>query len=905
MRTEEALQTLKTNLHGLDDKEARRRLDEYGPNELLEKKKISPIKIFLGQFKDFLVIILLIATVISALLGELLDASAIAIILILNAVLGFTQEYRAEKSMEALKKLATPKAHVIRGSKEIEIPTRELVPGDIVILRTGDAIPADLRLIEAINLEVDEAVLTGESIPVKKDTAAILETPRKLEEEEEASIPVAERTNMAFMSTHATYGRGKGVTVATGMNTEVGKIAEMIQAAPPKETPLQIKLEQFGKQVGLGILLISIIIFLAEILRPGAEDVLKMFIFAVSLAVAAIPEGLPAIVTLTLAIGVLRMAKRNSIIRKLPEVETLGCATVICSDKTGTLTKGEMTVRKIFTGNQMIDVTGSGFELKGEFRRGGKAVQVQGDENISMAIEIGALCNDSNLRVDERGALRVDGDPTEGALIVAARKAGILQDSLKEQYPRIGECPFSSERKRMTTIHKTFDGRKVAYMKGAAEVVLELCTHIYLEGQVKELSQKERETILEINQKMASEALRILAMAYRSLPETLQDFSSHEIEKNMVFVGLVGMMDPPREEAKHAIRVCEQAGIKVIMITGDHKHTAVAVAKELGLIKDDPKVLTGAELDALSDEEFESIVEDVVVYARVSPEHKMKLIKALKDKGEIVAMTGDGVNDAPALKNADIGVAMGITGTDVTKEASDMVLADDNFATIVAAVEEGRSIYSNIRKAIQYLLSSNAGEVLTVFIAALLGFPPPLLAIQLLWINLVTDGAPALALGVDPADPDIMVKPPKRPEERVFSRGMVFTIITVGVVMTIGTLATFILGGGALLSKTEAPRRALTLAFTTMVMFEMFNVFNCRSERHSILKVGVFANKYLMAAVVSSILLQIAVIYIPLFQPIFKTEPLSMFDWLAVTLISSTALIAIEIGKFFANRVNA
>jgi len=905
MRTEEALQTLKTDLHGLDEKEARRRLDEYGPNELLEKKKISPIKIFLGQFKDFLVIILLIATLISALLGELLDASAIAIILILNAVLGFTQEYRAEKSMEALKKLAAPKAHVIRGGKEIEIPTMELVPGDIVILRTGDAIPADLRLIEAINLEVDEAVLTGESIPVKKDTAAILETPRKLEEEEEASIPVAERTNMAFMSTHATYGRGKGVIVATGMSTEVGKIAEMIQAAPPKETPLQIKLGQFGKQIGLGVLLISVIVFLAEILRPGAEDILKMFIFAVSLAVAAIPEGLPAIVTLTLAIGVLRMAKRSAIIRKLPEVETLGCATVICSDKTGTLTKGEMTVRKVFTSNQIIDVTGSGFELKGEFRRGDKAIEVQEDENVSMTLKIGALCNDSNLRVDEKGALRVDGDPTEGALIVAARKAGMLQDSLKEQYLRIGECSFSSERKRMTTIHKTFDGKKVAYMKGATEVVLELCTHIYLEGQVKELSQKERETILEINQKMASEALRVLAMAYKSLPETLQDFSSQVIEKNMVFVGLIGMIDPPREEAKHAIRVCEQAGIKVIMITGDHKHTAVSVAKELSLIKDDPKVLTGAELDALSDEDFERIVEDVVVYARVSPEHKMKIIKALKDKGEIVAMTGDGVNDAPALKNADIGVAMGITGTDVTKEASDMVLADDNFATIVAAVEEGRSIYSNIRKSIQYLLSSNAGEVLTVFVAALLGFPPPLLALQLLWINLVTDGAPALALGVDPADLDTMKKPPRPPEERVFSKVMVLAIIGVSILMCVGTLTTFALGGGVLFSKTEAPRRALTLAFTTMVMFEMFNVFNCRSERHSIFKVGAFANKYLIVAVVSSILLQIAAIYVPLFQPIFKTEPLSIFDWLVVTLISSTVLIAIEIGKFFANRMNA
>jgi Ca2+-transporting ATPase len=879
MRVEDLMQALNTDHQGLSETAAKHRLEEIGPNELREIKKITPLEIFLRQFKSILVIILLIATAISAFLGEFNDALIIAIIVLLNAVLGFAQEYRAERSMEALKRLTAPKTRVIRDGKDVEILAKELVPGDIILLKTGDRVPADSRLIEAMNLQVNEAPLTGESLPVEKTIATM-----------EEGIPTAEKKNMVFMATDVTYGRGKAIVVATGMNTEVGKIAEKIQTAPPRQTPLQIRLEQFGKWIGLTCLIICAIVFLTQILR--GQPFFQMFIISVSLAVAAIPEGLPAIVTVSLAIGMQRMAKRNAIIRKLSAVETLGCATVICSDKTGTLTSNEMSVRKLYTNNKMIEVIGEGYEPKGEFRQNGMIIDPLKDGHTALLLRIVTLCNDASLIYGGK-KWRVEGDPTEGALLVAAAKAGVNADNIKKQYPRIAELPFSSERKLMTTIHTTPEGEKVAYVKGAPENVLELCTHIYESGQMIELSEKDKETLLEINQTMAGEALRVLAMAYKSLPETLQNFTPNEVETNLVFVGLAGMIDAPRAEAKIAIKVCEDAGIKVIMITGDHKLTATAVAKELGLLKSG-RVLTGAELDALSDGELEEIAEDVTVYARVSPEHKLRIVKALKKRGHIVAMTGDGVNDAPALKMADIGTAMGITGTDVAKEASDMVLADDNFATIVSAIEEGRQIYDNIRKSIAYLLSSNSGEILVMFVGALMGLPPPLLAAQILWINLVTDGAPALALGADPAAPDLMQRPPRDPKEKVLSRTLLLLIVSVGIVMCVGTLALF----NWELAAGVAWNRARTMAFTVLVMFQMFNVLNCRSEKHSLFKIGFLSNKYLMTAIAISILLQMAVIYIPPLQLLFETVPLSAIDWIVVTLISAMVFVAVEIGKF-------
>jgi len=883
MKVEDLIQALKTGRQGLSEEEAKHRLEEIGPNELREIKKITPLEIFLRQFKSFLVIILLIATAISAFLGEFNDALVIAIIVLLNAVLGFAQEYRAERSMEALKRLTAPKARVIRDGVDVEILAKELVPGDVILFKTGDKVPADSRLIEAMNLQVNEAPLTGESLPVEKTIDTM-----------EEGIPTAEKKNMVFMATDVTYGRGKAVVVATGMNTEVGKIAEKIQTAPPRQTPLQIRLEQFGKWIGLTCLIICAIVFLTQILR--GQPLFQMFIISVSLAVAAIPEGLPAVVTASLAIGMQRMAKRNAIIRKLSAVETLGCATVICSDKTGTLTRNEMTVRKLYTNNKTIEVTGEGYEPRGEFRQNGMIVDPLKDEHTALLLRIVALCNDASLIYSGK-EWRVEGDPTEGALLVVAAKARVNADNIRKQYLRIAELPFSSERKLMTTIHTTPEGEKVAYVKGAPENVLELCTHIYESGQMRELSEEDKETLLGINQAMAGEALRVLAMAYKRLPETLQNFTPNEVETNLVLVGLAGMIDAPRAEAKQAIKVCEDAGIKVIMITGDHKLTATAVAKELGLLKSG-RVLTGAELDALSDRELEGIAEDVTVYARVSPEHKLRIVNALKKRGHIVAMTGDGVNDAPALKMADIGTAMGITGTDVTKEASDMVLADDNFATIVSAIEEGRQIYDNIRKTIAYLLSSNSGEILVMFVGALMGLPLPLLAVQILWINLVTDGAPALALSVDPAVPDLMQRPPRDPKEKVLSRTLLLLIVSVGIVMCVGTLAVF----NWELTAGVAMNRARTMAFTVLVMFQMFNVLNCRSEKHSLFKIGLLYNKYLITAIAISILLQMAVIYISPLQPLFETVPLSTIDWIVVTLISATVFVAVEIGKFL-NRV--
>jgi len=886
---EEVLRKLRTSEEGLSEEEAQRRLEEFGPNELRKEKGKSPWSIFFDQFKDFLIILLLGATFVSLLIGEVLDAAAIMAIVIISAFLGFLQEYRAERALEALKKMAALEALVIRDGRERRILAKELVPGDIILIHAGDKVPADARLIEEFNLKVDEAPLTGESVPVNKEEAVLpLET------------ALADRKNMLYAGTIVTYGRGKAVVVATGMETEFGKIAQMIQLVEEETTPLERRMAEIGRWLGIGSLAVVAVVSALGIFR--GHELLEMFLWGVSLAVAAVPEALPAVVTGALAIGVQRMAKRNAIVRRLPAVETLGCTTFICSDKTGTLTKNEMTVRRIWLSGDIIEVTGVGYEPKGEFIVASRGERVAGspphsDEGLKLLLRTALLCNDAHLE-QESEAWTIIGDPTEGALVVAAAKAGLDKRELEALYPRVAEVPFTSERKRMTTVHATPDGTKMVCAKGAPEIVLARCNRIWCDGRIVELSEAERNEILRANEEMAADALRVLGVAYKELPPDASDFGEDVVERDLVFLGLMAMIDPPRDEVRDALRLCEQAGVKVAMVTGDHKLTAVAIAKELGMLKEGNLTLTGPELDRLSDEEFDRIVEDVGVYARVSPEHKMRIVEALKKKGHIVAMTGDGVNDAPALKRADMGVAMGITGTEVTKEASDMVLADDNFATIVAAIEEGRSIYDNIKKYLSYLLSCNVGEILIMFVAGLMGLPLPLVTLQILWVNLTTDGLPAIALGVDPPEPDIMLRPPRDPKESVFTLPVKLLIGTVALLMTAGIIPVFasVLPGEGLV-------KAQTMAFTMVTMFEMFNAFNCRSERHSIFEVGPFANRWLVLAVLSSILLQAAVIYIPFLQSIFGTAALSLADWLLITAISSSAFIVVEVGKWLVARL--
>jgi len=909
MKTEEVMSALKADSRGLSREEAERRLREFGFNELKERKRVTALQIFLGQFKDIFVIMLLIAVIISIMIAwyktatttgaqgsidEYVDAITIGAIVVLNSVVGFVQEYRSEKAMEAMKKLTAPKARVLREGKEVVIPAREVVPGDIALLESGDRIAADGRLIETVDLKTDEAVLTGESTPVEKETGVIDE-----------KTPIADRKNSVFMATHIIYGRGKAVITSTGMNTEFGKIAEMVQAVEEEETPLKQKLGRFAKKLGIIIIIVCAIIFALELYEifvirgykgtAVMENIMETFMTAVALAVSAVPEGLPAVVTVSLALGARELAKRNAIIRRLASAETLGATTVICSDKTGTLTKGEMTVRKIYVNGEMIDVTGSGYEPKGEFLRGGARINPNEDSSLSLLLKTGTLC--TNATYDGKSVI---GDTTEGALIVAAAKAGMTKEDLEKTYPRVHEVPFTSERKRMTTVHKTPEGKVFAYVKGAPEIVLERCSHVLKSDEVKKLSAKEEKTILETNEKMASDALRVLGVAYKELPNNaLEKIDAESAEKDLVFVGLMGMIDPPREEAKEANQKCQQAGIKTVMITGDHKLTAVAIAKELGMLKSDV-VLTGAELDEMSDEEFEKIVEDVSVYARVSPEHKIRIVRALKKKGHIVAMTGDGVNDAPALKQSDIGVAMGISGTDVTREAADMVLADDNFATIVNAVEGGRGIYDNIRKFSFFLLRCNFDELAIIGTFALLGLELPLTAGMILWINLVTDGGPALALTMDPPEKDVMERPPRNPNEGILHGRMASIIVTF--------TAQFLLTGGLFYWQyymlpgplTELKlAQARTMAFLRATLQELFVVWNCRSERHNAFRVGFLSNKFLLVAVVISGLLTILVPFIGLFGTIVLDDPM---EW-AVAIIASLSGLLILPEIFYGRKI--
>lgn len=869
---------------GLDAEEVKKRQQKYGLNELKEKKPVTLFQRFINQFKDFLVMILIIASIISLVLGEVTDSVVILIIVILNAILGVLQEYRASKALEALKQLASPKTLVVREGKIQEIPSKELVPGDIVLLEAGNYVPADLRLIESVNLKIDEASLTGESVPVEKDAGAVFTE----------DVPLGERSNSAFMGTIITYGRGKGIVTATGMDTQIGLIAQMLESLEEEETPLQKKLSQFGKVLGTICLVIVAIIFAIGVLRGLGYR--EMFMTAISLAVAAIPEGLPAIVTIVLALGMQRMVKRHSIVKKLHAVETLGSTTVICTDKTGTLTQNEMTVTAIYTGGQIYKVTGEGYKPYGEFIKEHKGTTISPNSvpDLSQILKIGALCNDSRIEESkDNNTWKVIGDPTEGALIVAAAKGGLWYIELNNVLPRKQEIPFDSDRKRMTTIH--YDKNTSKYLvcvKGAPDILLNLCNSIFDNVNIAQLTDDKKANILQINTSMANQALRVLGFAYKELESLPETISPDVIETDLVFVGLMGMIDPPRKEAIEAVEVCKSAGIKPIMITGDYKDTAVAIARELKL-SDRIIAITGKELDEMSDEELEEVIDKVNVFARVSPEHKVKIVNSVKKKGEIVAMTGDGVNDAPALKNADIGIAMGITGTDVAKEASDLILTDDNFASIVAAVEEGRVIYSNIRKFINFLLSCNIAEILIIFFAMILGLPIPLIPIQILWLNLVTDAFPALALGMEKKEPGIMNMPPRDPKEPILNKTMRRGILSQSTAIAIAVLGIFFYA----LNSTENLILARTFAFATLITSELFRAQTARSENIPLFKLGLFTNKYMFLGTLLSFVMMLIVMYIPFIGNVFKTVPLTLNQWLIIVGFSLLPAIVAEITK--------
>jgi Ca2+-transporting ATPase len=877
------LKELNTDPHyGLTEDEIKRRIEKYGYNELKKEEGISPFTLFVNQFKNILIIILLIATVLSALVGETFDAALILLIVVFCAVLGFIQEYRAERALEALKKMLSPTITVLRGGREEEIPSKELVPGDILLLEAGDKIPADARLIEIHSIRCDEAPLTGESVPVGKDVQPL-----------PADVSISDRKNMVFTGTTVTYGRGKAVVTSTGMNTEFGKIAEEVMTVETEKTPLEKRTDEIGKWLGIIsfaiCFLVAAVSVVREILSGGKIDlpfIVTMVMFAVSLAVAAVPEALAAIVTGALAIGMHQMSKRNALVRKMPAVETLGCTTVICSDKTGTLTKGEMTVRKIFAGGRTIEVTGAGYEPKGEFK--GSESDIRNNRSLQLLLQGGVLCSDAVLE-EKEGKWTVKGDPTEGAIVVAAVKAGLHATEMRLRNPRVEEIPFSSERKRMTTIHQMADGKKMAFMKGAPELVLERCSHMLEDGEIKELGEREKREISIMNEEMAEGALRVLGLAYRECNRPIE-CTEEQVEHSMVFVGLIGMMDPPREEAIEAIGVCKQVGIKPIMITGDHRLTAVAIAKEMGIYKDGDKVLAGEELEWMADREYEKVVDKVTVYARVSPMDKLKIVKAWKARGEVVAMTGDGVNDAPALKHADIGVAMGITGTEVSKEASDMVLSDDNFATIVKAIERGRWIYDNIKKYLTYLLRCNITEVVVIGGVVLISGPEylPLLPAAILYINLVTDGLPALALGVAPPDPDIMQRPPRDPKESVFSWDVrLFILLALFIEIPFFFFLFYHELGDMALARTEQ--------LFLFIIIELIIAINFRSMRYSVFKLP--PHMWLVISIISQLILTALLIQIPSIRDAFGVIRPPSYTLLIILGFGVVVFISMEIVK--------
>jgi Ca2+-transporting ATPase len=916
---------LATELHtsverGLSDEEARQRLQLEGPNELPEAPPPSLLKLFLSQFTSVIVWVLIGAAVVSGLLEDWLDAAAILAIVFLNGFLGFVQEFRAEQSLAALKRMSVATARVMRDGVLYVIPAREVISGDVILLEAGDRIPADARLVYTTNFHTQEASLTGESTPVEKGAEVI----------DRAEVPLAEQANMVFMGTVAVSGKARAVVTATGLRTELGHIAAMIQTsaeAERTETPLQRRLEQFGYTLLWLALAVVSIVFILGYLR--GEPAVTMFLTSVSLAVAAVPEGLPAVVTITLALGVTRMVRRHALIRKLPAVETLGSATVICTDKTGTLTKNEMTVTKLFAGDQVFDVTGEGYAPVGTIREalGVKREVPSEDMNDQWSIVHGegatsehsvpltphaspltaglrnlltasVLCNGATLKQDN-GTWQVIGDPTEGALLVVAAKAGLRMEELERTHRFLGEVPFDPERKMMTIVRGTSDG-PVAYVKGAPDVLLGRCTHrLAANGSIEPLSDTVRAAVLEANAGFAHQALRVLGVAQRRLVREPDRYRSSELEQQLVFLGLAAMKDPLRQEAKVAVQACHDAGIRTVMITGDHKDTATAIAEELGLLKGTGHVLTGMELDRLSDEALTKLVEQIAVYARVSAEHKLRIVKAWQSSSAIVAMTGDGVNDAPAVKAADIGVAMGGTGTDVTKEAADMVVTDDNFASIAAAVEEGRAVFDNIRKTVHFLLSCNVSEVLVMLFATLLGLPLPLLPIQILWMNLVTDGIPALALAVDPKAPDLMKRRPRKPEARLLSGNRLAAIGAEGLMLSAIALGAF---AYSLYGLHQDVEQARTVAFTVLVIVQLVHAFNCRSERWSLFHVGVATNRPLLLAVLLSLAIQAAVLTIPVAAPIFKVASLPIEDWILMGATGILPFVIMETVKGWRRR---
>jgi Ca2+-transporting ATPase len=952
LQADEVLRHLEVQEQGLTSREAAERLAKYGENQLHEAPRPTFWHMLWDQLNNFVVILLIVASVISALLGDYIEAAAILAIVVLNSVLGIVQERSAEEALAALKKLAAPDAQVIRDGRRQSVPARNLVPGDIVHLEAGNYIPADVRLLEAVNLRIEEASLTGESLPVQKNAVSVLDK----------NVPLGDRKNTAFMGTLVSYGRGRGVVVSTGMRTQLGLIASMLQNVETEETPLQRRLDQLGKSLSIGSLILVAVVFIValfnytdvgqisngflEYLKEYAAEITEVFIIAVSLAIAAVPEGLPAVVTISLALGMREMIRRHALIRKLSSVETLGSATTICSDKTGTLTQNEMTVTRIWTDGQFIDVTGTGYVPKGDFLVDGSPVNITKYPAALTTLWLGVLNNDAEIETTGENAgsqtYRIVGDPTEGALLVAAAKAGAPHIQINEAYPRENEVPFDSERKRMITIHDVHEPKPndlspfydeklkdwdVIAVKGAPDVVLGLCSKYQaMNDEARPLDEAGRERILAANDAMTANALRVLGLAYRvekNVPDNPEDIKTEELEKELVFVGLMGMIDPARSEVKPALERARHAGIRTVMITGDYPNTAKAIAETIGLLIPGHKVRTGAEVDAMSDEELKREIKVTDVFARVSPEHKMRIVDALQANDEIVAMTGDGVNDAPAIKRADIGVAMGITGTDVAKETADMVLTDDNYASIVAAVEQGRIIYSNIRKFVFFLLSSNVAEIMIIFLATLAGLPAPLTAIQLLWLNLITDGAPALALAMEKGDPDIMDHKPRSKKEPIVNRSMGIGIFVQTIAQTSAVLLAFGLG---LIWHLEAGAHVIgnpftyllqhdwrgvdvqtaeTMAFATLSLAELFRAYTVRSERASIFRIGFFSNKYMQYAVGASILLLFAVTAVPFLQPIFNTHFPTLREWATIIGLALIPAVAEEITKFFLRRSEA
>jgi len=861
---------LKTSRQGLSAEEVEQRLQEYGPNELQEKKKKTLFRMFLDQFTDFMILVLIGAAIISGVIGEAKDTIAIVVIVVLNAVLGFSQEYRAEKAMAALKKMASSLATVIRADIPQTFPALQLVPGDVVILEAGNVVPADIRLMDAAHLKVEEAALTGESMPVEK----------QIKELHDEFLPLGDRKNMAYRGTYVTYGRGAGVVVATGMKTEIGKIATMIQEEEEVKTPLQKRLTKFGQQLALAVLAICAIVFGMGLLRD--EPPLLMLLTAISLAVAAIPEALPAVVTISLAIGAKKMVKQNALIRKLPAVETLGSVTYICSDKTGTLTINRMTVEEVYADGRLVPGEDLRMEGSGQAQGPGLLADNRAFKTLMTAL---ALSNDA--QTDAAGAAL--GDPTEVALLLIAKEAGFDKKKLEERFPRVAEIPFDSDRKCMTTVHRWENGAFVSFTKGAVEIVVDRSqSNLTSQGE----NNLNADEFLSVSDRIAGYGLRALGIGMRIWGRIPDDLTPEAVETGLTMLGIVGMLDPPREEARDAVALCKTAGIKPVMITGDHPITAKTIAKRIGIIEHDARTtLTGSELAHLSLDEFEERVEHIRVYARVAPEQKLKIVKALQDKGQFVAMTGDGVNDAPALKRADIGIAMGVTGTDVSKEASHMVLLDDNFATIVKAAKEGRRIFDNIRKFIKYTMTSNSGEIWTIFLAPFFGLPIPLLPIHILWINLVTDGLPGLALAAEPAEKKIMNRPPRHPKESIFSHGLGGHIIWVGLLMGATSIFT-----QAWALKTDHAHWQ-TMVFTVLCLSQMGHVLAIRSERESLFSQGLLSNKPLLGAFLLTFGMQMGTIYVPALNPIFKTQPLTLPELLVVLLLSSVVFVAVETEK--------